>query len=85
MHVKYSKSGCVIDSLQKIPEHTIMLFVFYPKILQKHCSLIVLRSVSVFNRAILLPRETENNAYAKCLGDKQRALWYVLVLSGVVK
>ena len=24
-------------------------------------------------------RETENNAYAKFRGDKQRALWYVLV------
>jgi len=29
-------------------------------------------------------RETENNAYAKSWGDKQRALWYVVVLSGVV-
>ena len=29
-------------------------------------------------------RETENNAYAKVLGDKQRALWYVMVFSGVV-
>ena len=24
-------------------------------------------------------RETENNAYAKFWGDKQRALWYVMV------
>ena len=32
----------------------------------------------------MAPRETENNAYAKCWGDKQRALWYVLVFSGVV-
>ena len=30
------------------------------------------------------PRETENNAYAKFWGDKQRALWYVMVFSGVV-
>ena len=29
-------------------------------------------------------RETENNAYAKFWGDKQRALWYVMVVSGVV-
>ena len=29
-------------------------------------------------------RETENNAYAKFWGDKQRALWYVMVFSGVV-
>ena len=26
----------------------------------------------------MAPRETENNAYAKFLGDKQRALWYML-------
>ena len=29
-------------------------------------------------------RETENNTYAKFCGDKQRALWYVMVFSGVV-
>ena len=29
-------------------------------------------------------RETENNAYAKFWGDKQRSLWYVMVFSGVV-
>ena len=29
-------------------------------------------------------RETENNAYAKLWGDKERALWYVMVFSGVV-
>ena len=32
----------------------------------------------------MAPRETENNAYAKFWGDKQRALWYVMILSGVV-
>ena len=32
----------------------------------------------------MAPRETENNAYAKFWGDKQRALWYVMVCSGVV-
>ena len=26
-------------------------------------------------------RETENNAYAKLWGDKQRALWYGMVFS----
>jgi len=26
-------------------------------------------------------RETENNAYAKFWGDKQRALWYVMVFN----
>ena len=30
------------------------------------------------------PRETENNAYAKFWGDKQKALWYVMVFPGVV-
>ena len=29
-------------------------------------------------------RETGNNAYAKFWGDKQRALWHVMVFSGVV-
>ena len=32
----------------------------------------------------MAPRETENNAYAKFWGDKQRVLWYVIVFSGVV-
>ena len=31
----------------------------------------------------MAPRETENNAYAKFGGDKQRTLWYVMVFSGV--
>ena len=30
--------------------------------------------------AILTPRETEDNAYAKFWGDKQRELWYVMVI-----
>ena len=29
----------------------------------------------------MVPRETENNAYAKFLGDKQRVLWYVMIFS----
>ena len=32
----------------------------------------------------MAPRETENNAYAKFLSDKKKALWYVMVFSGVV-
>ena len=32
----------------------------------------------------MAPRETEDNAYANFLGGKQRALWYVMVFSGVV-
>ena len=27
----------------------------------------------------MAPRDTENNAYAKFWGDKQRALWHVMV------
>ena len=27
----------------------------------------------------MAPRETENNAYAKFWGEKQRTLWYVMV------
>ena len=29
----------------------------------------------------MAPRETEKNAYAKFWGEKQRALWHVLVFS----
>ena len=32
----------------------------------------------------MAPRETENNSYTKFWGDKGRALWYVMVFSGVV-
>ena len=32
----------------------------------------------------MAPTETENNAHAKFWGDKQGALWYVMVFSGVV-
>ena len=54
-----------------------MLFVRHPKILHKHCLQFLLG-------VKMAPRETENNAYAKFWGDKQRALWYVMVFSGVV-
>ena len=49
-----------------------MLFVCHPKILHKHCLQFLLG-------VKMAPRETENNAYAKFWGDKQRALWYVMV------
>ena len=55
-----------------------MLFVCHPKILHKHCFQFLLG-------VKMAPRETENNAYAKFWGDKQRALWHVMVFSGVVK
>ena len=32
----------------------------------------------------MAPRETEDNPYEKFWGDKQRALWFVMVFSGVV-
>ena len=32
----------------------------------------------------MAPRETEDNAYAKFWGDKQRALYYVILFSVVV-
>ena len=54
-----------------------MLFVCHPKILHKHCLQFLLG-------VKMAPRETENNAYASFWGDKQRALWYVMVFSGVV-
>ena len=63
--------------LQKIPWHTIMLFVCHPNILHEHCFQFLLG-------VKMAPTETENNAYAKFWGDKQRALWYVMVFSGVV-
>ena len=33
----------------------------------------------------MAPRETENTTYAKFSGDKQRALWYVMVFSNLHK
>ena len=48
-----------------------MLFVYRPKMLHKHCLQFLLGVKSA-------PRETENNAYVKFWGDKQRALWYVI-------
>ena len=54
-----------------------MLFDCHPKILHKHCFQFLMG-------VKMTPRETENNAYAKYWGDKQRALWYGMVFSGVV-
>ena len=54
-----------------------MFFVSHPKILHKHC----LQFLLGVKMAL---REAENNAYVKFWGDKQRALWYVRVFSGVV-
>ena len=54
-----------------------MLFVCHPKILHKHCFQFLLGIK-------MAPRETENNTYAKFWGDKERALWYVMVFSVVV-
>ena len=49
-----------------------MLFDGRPKVLHKHC-------VQFLLGVKMAPRETENNAYAKFWGDKQRTLWYVMV------
>ena len=47
--------------------------------------LIVIPNFCMFLLGVkMVPRETENNAYAKFWGDKQRALWYVMVFSVVV-
>ena len=54
-----------------------MLFVCQSKTLHKQC-------FQFFLGPFYLPRETEDNAYAKFLADKQRALWYVMVFSEVV-
>ena len=54
-----------------------MLFVCLPQILHKHYLQFLLGVKTA-------PRETENNAYVKFGGDKQRALWYVMVFYGVV-
>ena len=54
-----------------------MLFVCQPKILHRHCFKFLLG-------VKMARRETENNSYAKFWGDKQRALWYVMVFSAVV-
>ena len=55
-----------IDHSRKYkPKHTIMLFVCHPTILHKHCLQFLLG-------VKMAPRETENNAFAKFWGDKQR-------------
>ena len=46
-----------------------MLFVFHPKILYKHCFQFLLGFK-------IAPRETEDNAYAKFCGDKQKVFLY---------
>ena len=38
----------------------------------------------VIDSQAMRARETEDNTYTKYWGDKQRALWYVMVFSGVV-
>ena len=54
-----------------------MLFVYHPKILHKYWLQFLLGVKTA-------PRQTENNAYTKFWGDKQRALWYIMVFSGAV-
>ena len=54
-----------------------MLFACHPKIMRKHCLQFLLG-------VKMAPRETENNAYAKFWGDKQRAIWYFMLFFVVV-
>ena len=49
---------------------TIILFVCHPKILHKHCLQLLLGPLY--------------NVYAKFWGNKQKALWHIMVFSGVV-
>ena len=51
-----------------------MLFVCHPKILHKQCFQFLLG-------VKMAPREAENNVIQNVGGDKQRALWYVMVLN----
>ena len=53
-----------------------MLFVCHPQILCMHYFQFLLGPFS-------LPKK-KDNSYAKFWGDKQRALWNVMVFSGVV-
>ena len=55
-----------------------MLSVCYPQIFHKHRPQFLLG-------VKMAPRETENNTCAKFSGDKQRALWYVMVFSNLHK
>ena len=48
-----------------------MLFDCRPKTLHKHCLQFLLG-------VKMAPRETEDTAYAKFWGEKQRTLWYVM-------
>ena len=62
------------------PENTVTYhnaLCCHPKILHKHCFQFLIG-------VKMAPRETEDNAYANFWGDKQRALWYAMVFSGVV-
>ena len=62
------------------PENTITYhnaLCLSPKILYTHCFQFLLG-------VKMSPRENENNAYANFWGDNERALWYVMVFSGVV-
>ena len=69
LHVLYAKTSNKVY---------IMLFFCHPKI----CLSIVLMQFLLGVK--MAPRETENNAYEKCLGDKERASRYVMVFSIVV-
>ena len=54
-----------------------MLFVFHHKILHKHCLQFLLG-------VKMVPRETENNAYAKFGGCQTKSIMVCYGISGVV-
>ena len=54
-----------------------MLFVCRPQILLKHCLQFLLG-------VKMAPRELKTMLMQKVWGGKERALWYVMVFSGVV-
>ena len=58
-------------------KNTIILFVCPSKILHKHCFYFLLG-------LIMVPRQTGNNAYAKFWREKQRVLWYFLILANEI-
>ena len=60
-----------------------MLFVCFPQILHKHYKILRKHCLQFLVGVKMAPRETENK-YAKFWGDKQKALWYVMLFSVVV-
>ena len=67
----------VIDQSRNTITYHNALCVCHSNILYNHCLQFLLGGK-------IAPRESENKFYAKFWGDKQRALWCVMVFSGVI-